>query len=148
MHAMKNTESIQIEREAQIFTLLHAATRIERKLDQALSCTRGISFTEYHLLKQLQTIHNGSATRVDLARAVRLTPSAVTRALKPLEKMGMVQTEKSDRDARRSMASLTTAGKEVLSDADGIVSDAISELPPTDNSSESWLSMIDSLANH
>jgi DNA-binding MarR family transcriptional regulator len=62
--------------------------------------------------------------------------------------MGMVQTEKSDRDARRSMASLTTAGKEVLSDADGIVSDAISELPPTDNSSESWLSMIDSLANH
>lgn len=145
---MKNTESIQIEREAQIFTLLHAATRIERKLDQALSCTRGISFTEYHLLKQLQTIHNGSATRVDLARAVRLTPSAVTRALKPLEKMGMVQTEKSDRDARRSMASLTTAGKEVLSDADGIVSDAISELPPTDNSSESWLSMIDSLANH
>lgn len=148
MHAMKNTDTLTMEREAQVFTLLHAATRIERKLDQALSCTRGISFTEYHLLKQLQTIHSGSATRVDLARAVRLTPSAVTRALKPLEKMGMVQTEKSDRDARRSMASLTTAGREVLSDADGIISDAISELPPTDNSSESWLAMIDTLANH
>ena len=148
MHAMKNNETRQMEREVQVFTLLHAATRIERKLDQALSCTRGISFTEYHLLKQLQSIHSGSATRVDLARAVRLTPSAVTRALKPLEKMGMVQTEKSDRDARRSMASLTVAGREVLSDADGIISDAISELPPTDNSSESWLAMIDTLANH
>jgi DNA-binding MarR family transcriptional regulator len=145
---MKNTETLHIDREAQIFTLLYAATRIERKLDQALSCTRGISFTEYHLLKQLQSIHSGSATRVDLARAVRLTPSAVTRALKPLEKMGMVQTEKSDRDARRSMASLTAAGREVLSDADGIVSDAISELPTTDNSSESWLTMIDTLAYH
>jgi DNA-binding MarR family transcriptional regulator len=77
-----------------------------------------------------------------------LTPSAVTRALKPLEKMGMVQTEKSDRDARRSMASLTDAGVDVLQDADGIVSDAIAELPQTDNSSESWLAMIDTLANH
>jgi DNA-binding MarR family transcriptional regulator len=148
MHAMEHIKTTQTQREAQVFTLLHAATRIERKLDQALSCTRGISFTEYHLLKQLQSMHSGSATRVDLARAVRLTPSAVTRALKPLEKMGMVQTEKSDRDARRSMASLTAAGIEVLKDADGIVTDAISELPPTDNSPESWVAMVDTLANH
>ncbi|MFT6875907.1 MAG: DNA-binding MarR family transcriptional regulator [Granulosicoccus sp.] len=146
MHDMKQTA--HTTREAQVFSLLHAATRIEKKLDQALSCTRGISFTEYHLLKQLHSLHSSSATRVDLARAVRLTPSAVTRALKPLEKMGMVQTEKSDRDARRSMASLTDAGVDVLQDADGIVSDAIAELPQTDNSSESWLAMIDTLANH
>jgi DNA-binding MarR family transcriptional regulator len=144
---MKQEQTVQKEREEQIFALLHAATRIERKLDQALSCTRGISFTEYHLLRQLLSLHNGSATRVDLARAVRLTPSAVTRALKPLEKMGMVVTEKSDRDARRSMASLTDAGREVLSDGDGIVSDAITELPPTDNSSDSWLAMINTLSN-
>ncbi|MFT4729595.1 MAG: DNA-binding MarR family transcriptional regulator [Granulosicoccus sp.] len=145
---MKQVQPIQVTREAQVFTLLHAATRIERKLDQALSCTRGISFTEYHLLKQLQSLHGGSATRVDLARAVRLTPSAVTRAVKPLEEMGMVQTEKSDRDARRSMASITAAGREVLRDADGIVGDAIAELPRTNDSSESWLAMIDTLANH
>jgi DNA-binding MarR family transcriptional regulator len=145
---MKQVQTIQAIREAQVFSLLHAAMRIERKLDQALSCTRGISFTEFHLLKQLQSQHEGSATRVDLARAVRLTPSAVTRALKPLEKMGIVRTEKSDRDARRSMASLTDAGREVLRDADGIVTDAISELPQTDDSSDSWLAMIDTLANH
>ena len=145
---MKQAHNNQTQKEAQVFSLLHAATRIERKLDQALSCTRGISFTEYHLLKQLLSLHNGSATRVDLARAVRLTPSAVTRALKPLEKMGMVVTEKSDRDARRSMASLTDAGREVLQDADGIVSDAIGELPINDDSPESWLNMIDLLANN
>ena len=145
---MKQIQTTQTQKEAQVFTLLHAATRIERKLDQALSCTRGISFTEYHILKQLLSLHEGSATRVDLARAVRLTPSAVTRALKPLEKMGMVLTEKSDRDARRSMASLTDAGREVLRDADGIVRDTIGELPLTDSSPESWLRMIDTLANH
>jgi len=147
MQSMNQLSPTQTERETQVFSLLHAATRIERKLDQALSCTRGISFTEYHLLKQLQSMHSGSATRVDLARAVRLTPSAVTRALKPLEKMGMVLTEKSDRDARRSMASLTDAGREVLQDADGIVTDAISELPSTDNTPESWLALIDTMAN-
>jgi len=143
-----NTQPTQSQREVQVFNLLHAATRIERKLDQALSCTRGISFTEYHLLKQLQSLHSGSATRVDLARAVRLTPSAVTRALKPLEKMGMVETQKSDRDARRSMASLTEAGRVVLQDADGIVRDAIAELPETDDSADSWLALIATLANH
>ena len=145
---MKQSDTQKSEREQQVFSFLHAATRIERKLDQALSCTRGISFTEYHLLRQLLLLHNGAATRVDLARAVRLTPSAVTRALKPLEKMGMVITEKSDRDARRSIASLTDAGREVLQDADGIVSDAIAELPLADNSAESWLAMVDTLANH
>ena len=143
---MNIKEKTRTQREAQVFALLHAARRIEKKLDNALACTRGISFTEYHLLKKLLSLHNGSATRVDLARAVRLTPSAVTRALKPLEKMGMVLTEKSERDARRSMATLTDAGREVLRDADGIVSDAISELPMTDASSESWIAMIDTLA--
>jgi len=40
---------------------------------------------------------------VDLAAAVGLTPSAVTRALRPLEKLGCVATQKSERDARRSL---------------------------------------------
>lgn len=45
------------------------------------------------------------------------------------------------------MASLIDAGREVLQDADGIVSDAIAELPITDDSPESWQSMVNSLAN-
>jgi len=70
-------------------------------------------------------MHQESATRVDLAAAVGLTPSAVTRALKPLEKMGYVVTEKSDRDARRSLASLTPAGRHLLADAQGVVDDSV-----------------------
>ena len=111
-----------------IFQLLKVATRIERRLDRALSATKGVSFTEFHLLKELQDKHNGAATRVDLANASGLTASAITRALKPLEKIGFVVTEKSEHDARRSIARLTSAGNELLSDASRIVEDEIALL--------------------
>ncbi len=67
--------------------------------------------------------------RVELAQAVSLTPSAVTRALKPLEKLGYVETLKSDRDARRSLACLTDGGRELLSDAEGVARDVLTNLP-------------------
>ena len=112
-----------------VLTLLETAARVERRLDLALSHTRGISFSEYHLLRALSKLHDGAAMRVELAAAVGLTPSAVTRALKPLEKLGIVTTEKSDRDARRSIARLTPAGTELLADAQWAVDDVIARLP-------------------
>jgi DNA-binding MarR family transcriptional regulator len=117
-----------------VFSLLKAASRIERRFDRALAATKGVSFTEYHLLSELQEQYAGSATRVDLANAVGLTPSAITRALKPLEKIGLVATEKSARDARKSIAKLTPAGTELLSDANQIIHDEIAllRLPETD----------------
>ena len=111
-----------------LFHLLKTTSRVEKRFDRALSCTKGVSFTEYQLLKELNDSFRGSATRVDLARAVNLTPSAITRALKPLEKIGFVVTEKSDRDARRSLATLTRAGQELLDDASKIVQDEINAL--------------------
>ncbi len=112
-----------------VFDLLAAASRIERRLDASLSNVKGISFSEYFLLKQLAARHDGAATRVDLANSVRLTPSAVTRALKPLEKLGFVTTRKGVRDARQSIAKLTKAGEGLLSDSDSLVRDEISALP-------------------
>lgn len=117
-----------------ILTLLSTAAKVERRLDRALSFRRGVSFTEYNMLSQLQIKFDGAATRVDLAEAVNLTPSAITRALKPLEKIGLVVTEKSERDARRSLAKLTQSGRELLSDANAIVQDEIDTLEiQTDN---------------
>ena len=110
------------------FGLIEAADRLERRLDRALSNTRGISFREYQLLRELSRLYDGAATRVDLAAAVGLTPSAVTRALKPLEKLGYVVTHKSDRDARRSLATLTAGGRELLADAQGAVDGVMAQL--------------------
>lgn len=114
-----------------VLLLLRVAADVERKLDRRLSNLRGVSFSEYQLIRQLAASPAGAASRVELADAVGLTPSAVTRAIKPLEKMGYVTTERSERDARRAMATLTPAGHELLDDAEGAVDDGVETIDLT-----------------
>ena len=102
-----------------------AWNRLERRLDHSLGAIRGISLAEYRLLRALGDAPGSQASRVDLAQAVGLTPSGVTRALRPMEKLGMVSTKKSKRDARLAIAALTRAGREVLDDASGVVDDTM-----------------------
>lgn len=105
-----------------------AWSRLERRLDHSLSAIRGISLAEYRLLRALGEAPGDRASRVDLAQAVGLTPSGVTRALRPMEKLGMVTTVRSERDARLAMATLTAAGRELLSDASGVVDDTMTDV--------------------
>lgn len=105
-----------------------AWNRLERRLDSSLSAVRGISLAEYRLLRALGDSPGAQASRVDLAEAVGLTPSGVTRALRPMEKLGIVSTVKSKRDARLAIAALTPAGRELLSDASSVVDDTMKVL--------------------
>lgn len=102
-----------------------AWNRIERRLDHSLGAIRGISLAEYRLLRALADAPNARASRVDLAQSVGLTPSGVTRALRPMEKLGVVSTLKSKRDARLALAALTPAGRELIDDASGVVDDTM-----------------------
>lgn len=111
-----------------VITLLDAAATLTRRLDASLSTIKGITFSEYQLLSALRDRHAAAATRVDLATAVGLTPSGVTRALRPLEKLGFIETAKDARDARKSLAKLTAAGLELVQDADGVVQDTVDDL--------------------
>ena len=105
-----------------------AWNRLERRLDSSLGSIRGISLAEYRLLRALADAPNSQASRVDLAQAVGLTPSGVTRALRPMEKLGIVSTLKSKRDARLAIAALTPAGRELVDDASGVVDDTMKVL--------------------
>ena len=105
-----------------------AWSRLESALDGSLGAIRGISLAEYRLLRALGDAHDSRATRVDLARKVGMTPSGVTRALKPMEKLGIVTTLRSKRDARLAIAALTDAGRTVLDDAAGVVDDTMKSL--------------------
>ncbi|MGI9600450.1 MAG: MarR family winged helix-turn-helix transcriptional regulator [Acidimicrobiales bacterium] len=116
-----------------ILMLLAAGQSVERHLDQALSVIKGITFSEYQLLSALAGKPKATATRVDLAAAVAMTPSGVTRALKPLEKLGFVKTVKDDRDARRSLATLTADGSELVNDASGVVDDVLDDITSLDD---------------
>lgn len=118
-----NTE---ISREQSLaLTFASAWGRLEKRLDNNLGAIRGISLAEYRLLQALGSAPNAQASRVDLAQAVGVTPSGVTRALRPMEKLGIVSTVKSKRDARLAIAALTPAGRDLLSDASVVVDDAM-----------------------
>lgn len=120
---------IAVHTEATVLQFLETAAALERRLDRVLANTKGISFSEYRLLKTLAEASAGGLPRIELASSVGLTASAVTRALKPLEKLGYIATERSERDARQSLASITSAGNELLADAQSILRDGLRELP-------------------
>lgn len=128
-YSRMKTSNIATHTETTVLQFLETASALERKLDRTLSCTKGISFSEYRLLKTLSQANPSGFPRIDLANGVGLTASAVTRALKPLEKIGYVTTERSERDARQSLAVITAAGCDLLDDAQGILQDALAELP-------------------
>ncbi len=109
-----------------VFALLGVGATLERRLDRSLSNIKGISFSEFQLLDALARSQGATSTRVDLAAAIAMTPSGVTRALKPLERLGFVETIRDGRDARRSLATLTDEGHELVADANGVVDDVVS----------------------
>jgi DNA-binding MarR family transcriptional regulator len=105
--------------------LADAAHNVERRLDASLGAIRGISYAEYRLLRALGDSPQSRSSRVDLAQQIGITPSGITRALRPLEKLGVVKTVKAERDARLAIATLTSAGEALLQDASGVVNDAL-----------------------
>ncbi|MGI9596240.1 MAG: MarR family winged helix-turn-helix transcriptional regulator [Acidimicrobiales bacterium] len=119
-----------------VLAVIATGAALQQRLDNALGDIKGITFSEHRLLSSIANSAGNSGSRVDLARSVGLTPSGVTRALRPLEKLGMVETIRDTRDARRSLASLTPQGQELLADAEGVLADAVrafhpvQEMPP------------------
>lgn len=95
----------------------HAA--LIRRFDGPLGTLHGVSFSDFILLLQLDRAPGAKLRRVDLAEKLGITPSAVTRALIPLERIGLVTRQRDLRDARVGYAVLTKAGQRVLQEAMG-----------------------------
>ncbi|MFM6965992.1 MAG: MarR family winged helix-turn-helix transcriptional regulator [Rhodoluna sp.] len=76
----------------------------------------GASFSEFVILRAIDADGDAGIRRVDLAKAVELSVSVVTRALQPLEKQGYVTQQESAMDARERRVVLTTAGKVLFDD--------------------------------
>ncbi|WP_426176348.1 MarR family winged helix-turn-helix transcriptional regulator [Massilia sp. TWR1-2-2] len=93
----------------------HAA--MIRRFDSSLGSVHGISFGDFQLLDHLSRAAAGRLRRVDLAERLGLTASGVTRALLPLEKIGLVARETDPRDARVGYAAITPVGKELVVNA-------------------------------
>ena len=87
---------------------VHAA--VTRELSARLEAAHGLTLSDYDVLLQLYYAPERSLRRVDIARAVLLTASGITRLLDGLERSGWVEKRSCASDARVSYAALTAAG--------------------------------------
>ncbi|MGW0996979.1 MarR family winged helix-turn-helix transcriptional regulator [Streptomyces sp. NPDC002523] len=96
--------------------LMRAQAALVRRFDASLGGLHGVSLADFTLLLRLGQAPGGRMRRVDLAEALGLTASGVTRGLAPLERIGLVTREADARDARVAYASLTDTGRRLLTE--------------------------------
>jgi len=106
---LRSQASTETQLEAWIrFLRAHAA--VTRQLSARLEAQHGLTLNDFDVLVQLYFAPDQALRRVDLARAVLLTASGITRLLDGLERSGWVEKRACSSDARVSYAALTDAG--------------------------------------
>lgn len=96
----------------------HAA--LSRGFNSRLRELAGISAQDFEVLRRLAASPDGRMRRTDLAEAVSLTPSGITRLLAGLQEAGLVCAERCSRDGRVSYAAITDGGRRLLLGASGV----------------------------
>lgn len=92
-------------------------TRMTRSIDRALS-VHGINLTEFNILRHLSdNAGEQGLRRLDLADAVHLSPSGITRVLNPMDKIGLIEKLANERDARLSLVRISDSGAQIYEDA-------------------------------
>jgi DNA-binding MarR family transcriptional regulator len=127
-------------------SLTRASAALGRRFDGRLGAYHGISFADLAILLQLSRAPDGRLRRVDLADQVGLTASAVTRALLPLEKIGLVSRKPDPHDARVGYATLTAAGRRLLEDAIESAESIAEEIAPDAGALSGCAEILDGIA--
>lgn len=83
---------------ALLFSLSGTVGKLSKKADRALG-VHGISLSEFMVLHHLNYAQNQVMSRTELADAVNLTASGVTRLLTPMEKFTWLRKKKQSRCA-------------------------------------------------
>jgi len=94
--------------------LMGAHAALTRSLNADLQANHGMTVTDFEALRRLDLAESGEMRRGDLAQAIGLTPSGITRLLDGLEKAGMVCKRFCESDGRVSYAVITDHGRTTL----------------------------------
>jgi DNA-binding MarR family transcriptional regulator len=110
----------RIERELAVrawarFLRAHAA--LTRAFNAQLQAAHGLTVSDFEVLHQLVRAPEGCMRRSDLAEAISLTPSGITRLLEGLERTDLVRKGDSPSDGRVIYACITPAGRELFTTA-------------------------------
>ncbi len=87
---------------------------LTRRFDSGLG---GLGMSEFAILYHLSQAHKTCMRRSDLADALGLTASGITRLLAPMEKIGLIKREAIPGDARVSCVVLAPGGKRHLEES-------------------------------
>ena len=93
---------------------LRAHARLIRELDAELEAAHGLPLTCFDVLIQLARAPDRRMRMGDLADAVLLSRSGLTRLVDRLARDGLIERERCASDARGSLAVLTQRGRDVL----------------------------------
>ena len=126
------------------FSSMHA--KLFKQIDRELS-VHGITFSEFYILHRLRSAPGRAMRRIDLAENVGMSASGITRALNPMEKLGLVQKEKNPRDARVSLVKLSDTGLQYCDDAAATVQASLSGLlsPLEDADIDAFMTMAEKI---
>ena len=108
------------------FLATHAA--ITRELEARLMGAHGLTLSDYDVLVQLARAPEHRLRNIELAKAVVLTRSGVTRLVDGLEKDGLVTRASCPSDKRGTLVQLTDAGIARLREAAGTHLEGVREL--------------------
>jgi DNA-binding MarR family transcriptional regulator len=97
------------------FLATHSA--ITRELEARLMGAHGLTLSDYDVLVQLAQAPDRKLRNIDLAKAVVLTRSGVTRLVDGLEKDGLVARSSCPSDKRGTFVSITDEGVALLREA-------------------------------
>ena len=95
-------------------TFISVNSRLMRELDDELRQEHGYTLGDYDVLIQLSRAPSEGLRMCDLANAVLLSPSGLSRRVERLERSGFVQRDRASGDGRSIEARLTPAGKRLV----------------------------------
>jgi DNA-binding MarR family transcriptional regulator len=93
---------------------LEAHSAIIRELEHGLGERHGLTLSDYDVLVQLQLAGPRGLRPVEIARAVLLTRSGITRLIAGLEEAGLVEAGDCPEDRRGRYVRLTRRGRDVF----------------------------------
>ncbi|MDQ3910948.1 MAG: MarR family transcriptional regulator [Actinomycetota bacterium] len=95
---------------------IRAHASIVKELDAELRAAHGLPLSSFDVLVQLSLAANGRMQMYELAEAVHISRSGLTRLADRLERQGLIERHRDERDPRRVFAYITRSGLERLAE--------------------------------
>ena len=111
-----------LEEQALIALVQAAATTAEAS--DAVVRSNGLSASQYNVLRILRVAGRNGLTRTEIAERMVTRDPDMTRLLKGLESKGLVETWRSETDARQYVSGITPRGRRILVELDPKVTHA------------------------